>query len=69
MTPSPTSSKPRRIRLAFAAVAGRLVGAAGRTLPGVAGSLLVCYGLWLAWAPLGFVAAGAFLLLLDRRIP
>ena len=40
-----------------------------RVGPGVAGPLLVAYGLWLAWAPLGFIAGGGFLLLADRRMP
>jgi hypothetical protein len=57
-----------RAWLAAAGVLGRLVGVAGRGLPGLAGAGLVCYGLWLAWAPLGFIAAGGFLLLLDRRV-
>jgi len=43
--------------------------AAVRGGPGIAGALLVAFGLWLAWAPLGFVAAGVFLLLVDRRVP
>ncbi|MFU0241672.1 hypothetical protein ACKI1J_38780 [Streptomyces scabiei] len=37
--------------------------------PGLAGPFLVSYGLWLAWVPLGFIAFGAFLILIDRRIP
>jgi hypothetical protein len=45
--------------------AGRLV----RTVPGAAGALLVSYGLYRAWLPLGFIAAGGFLLLIDRRVP
>lgn len=44
---------------------GRLL----RSIPGVAGALLVSYGLYLAWLPLGFIAAGVFLLLIDRRVP
>ncbi len=54
------------------AAAGRAAEAAGfclRAGPGVLGPFLVAYGLWLAWAPLGFVALGAFLLLADRRMP
>ncbi|MER6834256.1 hypothetical protein ABT320_09690 [Streptomyces cellulosae] len=54
------------------AAVGRAAGAAGhaaRVGPGLAGALLVAYGLWLAWAPLGFVAGGTFLLLADRRMP
>lgn len=53
------------------AVAGRAAEAAGlclRAVPGVLGPLLVAYGLWLAWPPLGFAAAGAALLLADRRL-
>ncbi|TLQ45764.1 hypothetical protein [Streptomyces marianii] len=46
-----------------------LAGMTARVLPGVGGAALVSYGLWLAWQPLGFVTAGAFLLLLDRRMP
>lgn len=54
------------------AAAGRVAEAAGfclRATPGVLGPLLAAYGLWLAWAPLGFVAIGVFLLLADRRMP
>ncbi|MGJ3223769.1 hypothetical protein ACQEUV_33080 [Micromonospora aurantiaca (nom. illeg.)] len=61
------------------AVRGRVIAAAGwtaewagratRSLPGVAGALLASYGLWLAWPPLGFIAAGLFLLAIDRRVP
>jgi hypothetical protein len=40
-----------------------------RTTPGVLGALLVSYGLYRAWLPLGFIAAGGFLLLVDRRVP
>lgn len=53
-----------------AEVAGRALNRAatvGRTVPGVAGASLVSYGLYDAWHPLGFIAAGAFLLILDRR--
>lgn len=53
---------------AAASAAGRLL-RASRTLPGLTGAGLVCYGAWLAWPPLGFLAAGAFLLLADRRLP
>lgn len=53
-------------RLAAAAAGmGRVL----RTVPGVAGAVLVVVGFGLAWLPLGFLAAGAFLLLLDARIP
>lgn len=52
-----------------AVAAGRLVGGLARGLPGVAGPLLVAYGLWLAWVPLGFIAGGVLLLAVDRRVP
>lgn len=66
-----TRAVPRLAELAgralrTAAVAGARV---GRGVPGVVGPLLVAYGAWLAWRPLGFVVAGAVLWLLDRRVP
>lgn len=36
-------------------------------LAGAAGSALVSVGLWVAWPPLGLIAAGVFLLLIDER--
>ncbi len=54
------------------AAAGRAAEIAGvclRVGPGLCGAVLVAYGLWLAWAPLGFVVLGVFLLLADRRLP
>lgn len=53
----------------LAALTGAAVRQVGRGLPGVAGPLLICYGLWQAWTPLGFIVAGGFLLLVDRRVP
>lgn len=53
----------------IAATAGLVVGMVGRVLPGIAGAVLVSAGLWMAWPPLGVVAAGGFLLALDRKIP
>ena len=47
---------------------GTVVRQLGRGLPGVAGPLLVSAGLWMAWAPLGVIFAGAALWLLDRRV-
>jgi len=55
------------LKTAGAAAAG--AGTGLRLLPGVAGPLLASYGLWLAWAPLGFMALGGFLLWADRRMP
>lgn len=67
----------RRTTFASAALrvaeqAGRAINRAaalGRTVPGVAGASLVSYGLFDAWHPLGWIAAGGFLLILDRRVP
>jgi len=53
------------IMLASASAAGHVV----RAAPGTVGALLMSYGLWSAWPPLGFLAAGVFLLLMDRRMP
>jgi hypothetical protein len=47
---------------------GRVLRAAGTTLPGVVGASLVCVGLALAWLPLGVVAAGGALLVVDWRL-
>lgn len=52
----------------LAELAGVAVRQIGRGLPGIAGPLLICWGLGLAWLPLGLIAAGTFLLLLDRRV-
>ncbi|MEU3972350.1 hypothetical protein [Streptomyces bacillaris] len=49
--------------------AAHTTGATARVVPGIGGAVLVSYGMWLAWAPLGVTAAGVFLLLLDRRMP
>lgn len=62
----------KKLRERSLSAAGTAAAGAGfglRALPGVAGPLLVAYGLWLAWAPLGYMALGAFLLLADRRMP
>lgn len=44
-------------------------GTAVRTFPGVGGAAAISYGFGQAWAPLGWIVAGAFLILLDRRVP
>ncbi|MGY1498548.1 hypothetical protein ACW4TU_18445 [Streptomyces sp. QTS52] len=46
----------------LAGVAGLVVGAVWRVLPGVAGLGLVSYGAWLAWRPAGFLTAGVLVL-------
>lgn len=61
-----------KLRERWLAVAGAAAAGAGlgvRTLPGLAGPLLVSYGLGLAWDPLGYIALGGFLLWADRRMP
>ena len=40
-----------------------------RFLPGVLGAVLVCIGAGLIFLPAAFIAAGAFLLVLDRQLP
>uniref|UniRef100_A8LZZ6 Uncharacterized protein n=1 Tax=Salinispora arenicola (strain CNS-205) TaxID=391037 RepID=A8LZZ6_SALAI len=51
-----------------AAAAGTAVRLVGRSLPGVAGPLLVAGGLWMVYRPLGVIFAGAVLWALDRRV-
>lgn len=46
----------------LAGVAGTVLGALWRALPGLSGLVLVSYGAWLAWPPAGFLAAGLLLL-------
>lgn len=52
----------------LAGLAGTAVRLAGRSVPGVVGPLLVSVGLWMAWAPLGVMFAGAVLWALDRKV-
>lgn len=59
---------------AAAEAAGRVIGSAARTvaslaphIPGVAGPLLICYGLGEVYGPLSWISLGVFLLWLDRR--
>jgi hypothetical protein len=56
---------------AIGAFIGVLLGLAPRVARGgltLAGPLLLVYGLYLAWHPLGFIAGGLFLLWADRNI-
>ena len=62
-------ARVRRGLDAAVVVAATAAGHAVRSLPGAGGALSVSYGLWLAWEPLGFIALGGFLLLVDRRVP
>jgi hypothetical protein len=45
------------------------VGRSVRTAPGILGAGLVTYGAGQVWAPLLFLVGGAFLMILDRRMP
>lgn len=59
------------VTLRLAAAAGYVARCAtkyGASAPGVGGAGCVVYGLGSAWAPLGWLAAGGFLLMLDRRL-
>jgi hypothetical protein len=54
-----------------ATIAGKITGrvlAWSRTVPGLAGAALVSGGVWQVFRPAGVIVAGAFLLMLDRRI-
>lgn len=59
----------RRTWTAALVTAAEVAGHTVRSVPAAGGVLLTCYGLWLAWAPLGFIGGGGFLLLLDRKVP
>jgi hypothetical protein len=52
------------VLLRYLLVAGRPVVDA---LPGALGVMLVAYGLGLAWRPLGFIAVGLALIIIDWR--
>lgn len=64
----PVRARLSRLPVRVAAPAGRVARVALLGATGVGGPVLVCVGLGLAWAPLGFVAAGVFLLAADRRL-
>ncbi|WIM97692.1 hypothetical protein ACTOB_001240 [Actinoplanes oblitus] len=63
-----TRGGARKLGARIAGAVAEHFGRALRTLPGLAGALLVSFGLYLAWVPLGVIALGAFLLLIDRRV-
>lgn len=64
----PVRARLGRLPKRAAAPAGRVARVALVAATGVGGPLLVCVGLGLAWGPLGFIAAGVFLLAADRRL-
>jgi len=61
-------TRPSR-RARVAELAGRTLRILGLAAPGLAGPLLICWGLYLVWPPLALLAGGGFCLLLDRRMP
>lgn len=63
-----SAARLRSAWLAGATLAGhatRIV----RTVPGLAGAALIVVGLAQVYGPLGWIAAGVALVLLDRRMP
>lgn len=56
--------RPRLDMAKLALMAGLTI----RNAPEAVGALLISYGLGLAWHPLGFIAAGGFLLLVRRKL-
>lgn len=70
---SRAAAGPRRRRWVPAVAAGlghslRLFRRVLAFVPGLAGAVAISVGAWLAWPPAGLVAAGLFLLMLDRRM-
>lgn len=59
----------RTVASRFLILTADLSGQVLRAVPAAGGILLTCYGMWLAWRPLGFIVGGLFLLLLDRKVP
>lgn len=53
----------------FVVLAADRAGTVVRTLPGVAGALMLAAGLGQAWPPLFLITLGVFSLALDRKIP
>lgn len=62
---SKPDSRWRKLTLRAAGAVGGLV----RGAPGVLGAASICVGLGLVYLPLAFLAAGAFGLIVDRRMP
>lgn len=48
--------------------AATAAGYVARITPGIAGPVAISAAGWMAWPPLGVLAAGVFLLLADRRV-
>lgn len=61
---------PKRAQIIYklAERTGAVIGGLMRSGPGYGGALLVSIGGWQIYRPLGFILAGVFLLLLDRRM-
>lgn len=60
-----TAPRTAKLAIRLAELAGR----ATRSIPGVGGALLVCWGLGQIYQPLLYVSLGGFLLLVDRQVP
>lgn len=57
------------IRRKTALLGAELAARVTRTLPGALGAGCFVYSGYLIWRPLAFVAAGVFLLMIDRSTP
>jgi hypothetical protein len=57
----------RRDRLIEAA--GKFTGSLMRSAPGLAGAAMIVIGTGLIYRPAAFLIGGAFMLILDRRVP
>lgn len=66
---APATAARRARTVALIGRAAAAAGAAVRSLPGLAGAVAVTVGVWQVAEPAGWVVAGAFLLLTDRRVP
>lgn len=62
---APTTPQVTKFAVRLAELAGR----ATRSIPGVGGALLVCWGVGQIYGPLLYVSLGGFLLLADRQVP
>jgi len=62
-------TQPKTFGSRLPELAGASVRTVGRTLPGIAGPLAVCVGLWMLLPALGVIALGILFILIDRRVP
>jgi hypothetical protein len=59
----------RRTVNSAALTVAEVAGKATRRAPGILAAGAVCFGLGLAWLPLGFIAAGIYLHAIDWKMP